>query len=550
MIYFLLLLLPLGLFGELSLEEKVGQLLLVHFNGTSANEESKDLLTRACIGGFVYYTWANQLSSPEQVRNLSKSLQEQNPRDIPLLIAVDQEGGRVNRLTKGFTLFPSQAGRSQEKQVAETIGKELASVGITMNFAPVVDVKGDRSYSSDPAIVAARGFSALEGYKNANIIAVLKHFPGHGDASCDSHAATPSVNKSLSELEKTDLLPFRELCPHADAIMTGHILVPALDPKMPATFSKPILDLLQGYNGVIISDSLVMKGASIFPSIEETALQALIAGCDLLCLGGKLLNEPSQDELKPQDVIRIHSYLVSAVKQGKISIDAKVLKVLKLKTISQLRSNLTPEKIQAIGKGIWQNECKGTLEGLVSWNKGENFLSLGIGHFIWYPEGEEEVFDAGFPQYLAFLKSKNIKIPPEIARLKHAPRDSHEVLRKWLAETIDLQTSFIIERFFTRLKTLLNDESMLIAVQKIAAEEGGLFALIDYLNFKGDGLSPKERYDGKGWGLSQVLQTKPSNLKDFQNAAIAALEERVKNSPPERGESRFLPGWKNRILRY
>jgi beta-glucosidase-like glycosyl hydrolase len=590
MIYFLLLLCPFwAVYADLSLEEKIGQLLLVHFNGTCANEDSAALLTQAHVGGLIYYTWANELSSPAQVKELSASLQKQNPSRVPLLIAVDQEGGRVNRLTQGFTLFPSQEARGKmnnEKQVAETIGNELASVGITMNFAPVVDVRnshskiilwGDRSYGSDPVLVTALAKAALEGYKNGNILAVLKHFPGQGDVSIDSHEATPSVNKSLKDLEKTDLFPFRQLCPFADAIMTAHILVPALDPEMPATFSKPILeDLLRnkwGFNGVVISDSLVMKGASLFPSHDKAALHALLAGCDLLCLGGKLLNIPSQDELKVQDVVKIHAYLTSAARQGKISmsaIDAKVQRILQLKFLSEIRRALTPEKMQAIAKKIWQNECKGTLEGLVTWNAGENFMSLGIGHFIWFPEGEEAVFDAGFPQYLAFLKRKNHKIPEEFAEFKHAPWPSKEEfllrkqeaapLRKWLSETIDLQTSFIIERFFTRFRKIIEAqdpqkrEALLFTLQKIAASEKGIFALIDYLNFKGDGLSPKERYQGKGWGLAQVLLAMPletkTPLEDFQRVAIEALEERVKNSAPERGESRFLAGWKNRIWRY
>lgn len=587
MIYFLLLLLPFWtVYAELSLEEKIGQFLLVHFNGCSANKESNLLLTQGCVGGFVYYTWANQLSSPVQVKELSLSLQKQNPGKIPLLIAVDQEGGRVNRLIEGFTVFPSQEARGRlndpafEKQIAETIGRELSAVGITMNFAPVIDVQGessvigDRCYGNDPDLVTTLGKAALEGYKNVNMIAVLKHFPGHGGASIDSHLDISILNKSLKDLEKTDLFPFKELCTSTDAIMTAHLKVPALDPKMPATFSKPILeDFLRnqwGFSGVIISDSLVMKGASCHFSDEESALQALLAGCDLLCLGGKLLNTSSQNELEPQDVLRIHAYLVSAARQGKIpmsAIDRKVQRILQLKILTEMKRNLTPEKIHAIGNAIWKNECKGTIDGLVSWNEGENFLSLGIGHFIWYPKGEAVVFDEGFPKYLDFLQKKNINVPEEFKQFPWkskneflAKKDETACLKKWLSETIDLQAAFIIDRFLTSLPKIITAqdlqkrEAMLLALQKIGSEQNGLFALIDYLNFKGDGLSTKERYQGKGWGLSQVLLAMPPEsqtpLKDFQKIAIQMLEERVQNSPPERKESRFLPGWKNRILRY
>lgn len=569
-IYFLLLLLPFSLQASLSLEEKIGQLLLVHFNGSRANEDSKTLLHKAHVGGFIYYTWANELSSPKQVAELSASLQKQNRSSIPLLIAVDQEGGRVNRLKEGFTLFPSQEVRGSfndpafEKQIAETLGRELSTVGITMNLAPVVDVgTKDRCYSTDPAIVANLGKAALEGYKNSNTLAVLKHFPGHGGVTIDSHEALPVVTTTL----KADLVPFQQLCPYADAIMTAHVLAPAIDPKMPATFSKSLLEgVLReqfGFKGVIISDSLVMKGASVNFSVEEAALEALLAGCDILCLGGKLLNTSSQDELTPQNIVQIHSHLVAAVQQGKLplsSLDQKVQRVLEMKLFSEIKRSLTPEKVQAIGNGVWQNECKGTLDGLVSWNTGENFMSLGIGHFIWYPEGEEVVFDAGFPQYLTYLKSKNCKIPEKIATMRYAPTKLEDTtfLKTWLSKTIDWQASFIIERFLIRLKAIIeaspNKEALLLTLQKITATNQGLFALIDYLNFKGDGLSPKERYAGKGWGLSQVLQALPEDsaapLEDFQRAAVAALEERVKNSPPERDEKRFLQGWKNRIGRY
>lgn len=587
----LVLLFFFSAYANLTLDEKIGQLLLVHFNGTIANEDSKILLTKAHVGSFIYYTWANELTSFEQVKALSHSLQLQNEQGrgkIPLIIAVDQEGGRVARLTSGFTLFPSQKTRADqkldEKKIAETIGVELEAAGITLNFAPVVDVTrknsiiNDRSYGENPILVADFGKAALEGYKNTNVIPVLKHFPGHGDVSVDSHEKTPRVDKSLDALTEMELFPFKELIPFTHAIMTAHILVPALDPITPATFSKPILeDLLRGklgFGGVIISDSLVMKGAtSHFASIEEAALQALIAGCDLLCLGGRLLNEASKDEFGPEDVIRIHKYLVVAVKEGKISteaIDAKVQRILKLKDpFLKVKERLSPSKI---GKAIWQNECKGGVDGLVSWNAAENFMSLGIGHFIWYPEGENPVFEAGFPLYLAFLKSKKITIPEEFANLKYAPWRTREeflkekqgalaqAFRKWLSETVDLQTSFIIERFFDSVSNILEavdeqeNKKLIALVQKIAATENGAFALIDYMNFKGNGLSPKERYNGKGWGLIQVLlamqlETK-APLKDFQTAAIAALEERVKNSPAKRNEARFLEGWKNRILRY
>lgn len=628
MALFLVLLLFASLSAEpidlrtVTVEEKVGQLLLVHFTGEQANESATRLLKEAHIGGFIYYEWANQLSSPYQVQKLSLSLQKLNRQlesPIPLLIAIDQEGGRVNRLKKGFTSFPSQAAIAQtgllnlEQQVATAISEELLAVGINLNCAPVVDINGkssvinDRAFGSDPLQVTRWGFAALKGYRKSGMIATLKHFPGHGDVRTDSHSATPVVKKSLEELEKIDLYPFAKLAHQADAIMTGHLLVPALD-NLPATLAPIILDKLRTqyrFQGVIISDSLVMKGLSSYAnSIEELALQAFLAGCDILCLGGKLLNEPNKDELKVEDVLRIHRYLVQAVAQGKISmdrLDQSVERIIQLKKkyglgrweklreltpeeslsssshthlkeevllLSSLQ-NLSPENQRQIGEKIWKNECNGTLEGLLTWNAGEECLSLGIGHFIWYPAGKTSGFDAAFPQYLAFLKNKQIAIPPFITT--SAPWQSRDEflaeknselahsMRTWLTDTIDLQTEFMIKRLSASLNRILahlepsKRTPVLTRLQSLAHSPIGIFALIDYLNFKGEGLSLNERYQGQGWGLYQVLlgmHSTENPLEQFQQSAINALTQRVALSPPERNEARWLEGWKNRINRY
>lgn len=327
--YFCLFLLISSSLFSFTIEEKVGQLLIVHFHGEKANEASKILLEQAHSGGFIYYDWANGLTSPEQVRTLSAGLQKCNPSSLPLFIAVDQEGGRVSRFKKGFPAFPSQS-NTKDGLPAQEIAILLKEVEINLNFAPVVDVNsnpqnpiiGDRSYSHDPEEVVRLGRLALKAYHEKGILATLKHFPGHGDTESDSHSSLPIVNKSLEELNRVELYPFKELSPETDLIMTAHLLMPALDAEFPATFSSRILTgLLRNswdYQGLIISDSLIMKALDIYaPSIEEKALLALNAGCDLLCLGGKLLNEPAQDEFTVEDILRIHSYLVEAVKSGR-----------------------------------------------------------------------------------------------------------------------------------------------------------------------------------------------------------------------------------------
>lgn len=346
--YWLFFIVPAVITGtHLTLEEKVGQLLIVHFNGEECNPDATRLIHDAHVGGFIYYNWSNRLSSPPQVKNLSHQLQEE--ATIPLFIAVDQEGGRVTRLKEGFTQFPSngEVGKTGDPSIAEhnafVTGQELKQVGINMNLAPVVDVNvnpqnpviGDRSFGSDPQTVIAFASQALEGYKRAGVLCVMKHFPGHGDVTVDPHKDLPIVDKPIYSLEKVELAPFAAL--NAPAIMTAHILVPTLDPDNPATTSKAILtDLLRnkiGYDGVIMSDSLVMEGLlKQYSSIEEAAIAAINAGCDVLILGGKqLLANHEGYELDVDDVIRIHKALVNAAKLGKIDIDESVNRILKLK---------------------------------------------------------------------------------------------------------------------------------------------------------------------------------------------------------------------------
>ncbi|MGZ3632771.1 MAG: beta-N-acetylhexosaminidase [Parachlamydiaceae bacterium] len=349
-------------FTSESLENKVGQLLIVHFQGEIANEEAQRLIQESKVGGFIYYGWANGLHSKEQVRYLSDSLQELAAKNglPPLLIVIDQEGGRVARLRSGFTMVPSNRvlGQTKNPQLAEemayTIGRELKAVGINMNLAPVVDVDsnelnpviGDRSFSRDPHSVANFGQKALDGYKRSGTIACLKHFPGHGDVTVDSHYGLPLLDKPLEALKQVELVPFAKLVRYADVVMTGHLLVPAFDAENCTTLSKKTLDYLRctlGFSGAIMTDSLVMAGVlKQCQTVDEAAIQALNAGCDLLLLGGQLLTEGNVDmELNSQDVKRIHASLVNAVKNGRIAeerIDSALEKINRLKNTKDERN--------------------------------------------------------------------------------------------------------------------------------------------------------------------------------------------------------------------
>jgi beta-N-acetylhexosaminidase len=357
---------------EMNLEEKVGQIFVVHFNGEEVNNDAKALVKELHVGGFIYYNWANGLTSPGQVKSLSEGLQklaQETRLSIPLLITADQEGGIVARLTQGFTVFPGNKALGMTgdpelaKESAFAIGQELQAVGVNVNLSPVIDVNinprnpviGIRSFGDSVDTVVAFGRKALEGYRQAGTIACLKHFPGHGDVGVDSHYDLPIVNKSKDELMRVELKPFAELAAQAETIMTAHILVPALDPENCSTLSKKTLDFLRkdlGFQGVIVADSLVMEGVlKKCGSVDEAAIQALNAGCDILLLGGKQLISNSQFELTVTDMRRIHHALVEAVKSGRVSeerLDQAVEKVIQLKN----KYLLKPTPVQEIDRVV------------------------------------------------------------------------------------------------------------------------------------------------------------------------------------------------------
>ena len=230
---------------------------------------------------------------------------------------------------------------------------------------------------------------------------------------------------------------------------------------------------------------------------------------------------------------------------------------------------LSDAQAQEIGKRIWKNECAGTVEGLTSWNKGEEFPSLGIGHFIWYPAGKRGPFEESFPGLIRYLKNEGIRVPawtegpcPWKTReefLADLQKPRLVELRKLLADTVPLQARFAAQRLNASLSKMLDaaPPTKRDLIRKnfhhVANEPLGYYALMDYVNFKGEGTNPKERYKGQGWGLMQVLETmsgKGDPLQAFSQAADTVLTRRVKNSPPERNEARWLPGWRNRLTTY
>ncbi len=238
--------------------------------------------------------------------------------------------------------------------------------------------------------------------------------------------------------------------------------------------------------------------------------------------------------------------------------------------------SLSPEETMKIAERIFENECSSMDEYLLQWNEGEDFLSLGIGHFIWYPEDQEGPFDESFRDYLGFAKASGEEVPDWLGTKSFVPCpwDSREdflgsrkddrliELREFLIATKPLQAEFMVERLKPALPLMLKnapaDERPKIKehFNRIASVPGGFYALIDYVNFKGLGILDSERYNGEGWGLSQVLSEMKEEdgdaetIEEFAETAKRVLERRVANSPQGRNEERWLLGWKRRIDSY
>ena len=236
--------------------------------------------------------------------------------------------------------------------------------------------------------------------------------------------------------------------------------------------------------------------------------------------------------------------------------------------------SLTASQKRAVGQKIWQNESGGKVDGLTHWNEGEEFPSLGIGHFIWYPKGFDGRWTETFPEFIAFARSRGAQGIPPTALLPDCPWNSRAAfykdfsgprlsgMRKWLASTVSLQTDFIMAKSRAALPRILaaapaGQRARIQAnYNKVATTANGTYALIDYVNFKGDGTNPREQYKGQGWGLMWVLMEmrdvpagQPA-AREFAAAAKRRLDLRVRNSPPARGEKRWTPGWHNRCNTY
>ena len=328
---------------RMSVDEKVGQLLLVGIGGKRVSQVAKAHITKRFAGGIILF--GRNITDAQQVASLTTELQQvaqQTPNAIPLFIAMDQEGGIVARLKKGVSVFPGNLalGATRSEHLAEKAGEitalELSAVGVNLNFAPVMDINtnprnpviGVRAYGESAELVSQLGTAYIRGLQGNGILATAKHFPGHGDTHVDSHKKLPTVGHDKKRMDEVELAPFRAtIKAKVAAIMSAHILYPALDADTPATLSHRILmGLLReqlGFEGLIITDDLEMQAIDAHYQTGNAAVMAIQAGADLVMVPWTLKKQQ-----------QAYNALRNAVKRGKIShtrLDASVRRILKAK---------------------------------------------------------------------------------------------------------------------------------------------------------------------------------------------------------------------------
>lgn len=351
----------------MTLEEKVGQLVMVGLDEYTSNAHSKEMLEKYKVGGFILFE--KNIKDAKQMLSLINSLKQSNLiNKIPLFLSIDEEGGRVTRMPKEFVKLPSskyigQFNNSQlSYDIGTILGKELKSFGLNMDFAPVLDINsnaknpviGDRAFGSNEKLVSKLGLETMKGIQQEKVIPAIKHFPGHGDTSVDSHIGLPVVNNTLSRLKSFELVPFKEAIDNgADIVMVAHILLPKIDDKCPASFSKTVItDILRkdlNFNGVVITDDMTMGAIMKNFKIEDAAVISLKAGTDII-----LVCHDYNNQIKVIDSIK------KSIENGNLpmeEVDEKLYRILKLKE----KYNLKDDIVQSIDIPSINQKIKSTL---------------------------------------------------------------------------------------------------------------------------------------------------------------------------------------------
>lgn len=323
---------------NLTIEEKVGQMLMFAFNGTTYNSQIETFIKEFKLGGIIYFK--KNIENIHQVAQINKKINEDS--FIPMFKALDQEGGPVLRITEEITPLPGAmalaAADADIYEICKRVGFDLRKIGFNMNFAPVGDVNNNplnpvinsRAYSDDVKIVENSVVQAFKGFQKAKLLSTIKHFPGHGDTNVDSHIGLPVVDKTYEEICDLELKPFIKAFKEGiDGVMVSHMLYKQIDEKYPSTLSKKIITgLLKeklGFKGLILTDSLTMGAIWKTYSVEEIIKLGINAGNDILCFCGKALIEDQRA------IVKTFIKLVNNKEIPMERIDESVKKILNLK---------------------------------------------------------------------------------------------------------------------------------------------------------------------------------------------------------------------------
>jgi beta-N-acetylhexosaminidase len=329
----------------MSVEEMVGQMFVISVGGTEPDYYIEKMVRERNIGGVILFAY--NMKSEAQTHSLVCGLQDlsmQTKPEMPLFVAVDQEGGEI---ASAPWVAPEPAaaavGRSKDpdeaRRIAARMGRQLLRAGINTDLAPVVDTGhgaaiGNRSFGEDPKLVARMGAAAVGGFEEAGVVSAAKHFPNHGPATSDSHVSMPVIGHDEQEIEKQDLPPFRAA---VDAgvpmVMVGHLVYPAIDPGRPASLSRDAIGVLRndlGFDGVVVTDDLAMAGATGGGTVSDAAVEAVRAGADLLLVSSA-----------PQKQADAYDAVVGAIRAGEIQrsrVEESVGRLLAVKKKYDLRA--------------------------------------------------------------------------------------------------------------------------------------------------------------------------------------------------------------------
>ena len=340
---------------ELSLQEKIGQMIIIGMDTNYITDRIKDMILKYKIGGIILYR--KNFNTYQDMLKLIKNLKDLNRKNkIPLFIAIDQEGGRVNRMPREIKNLPSAnqiaitGGEELVRASANITGQILRKSGFNLNFSPVLDIKrfennhaiGDRSFGSDKEEVAKFGITAMKELQKNKVISAIKHFPGHGATKQDSHNFLPVINEKIEKLEKEDMYPFEQAIKNgADVVLVGHLLIKNITGIYPASLSRKFiakyLRMKYRYNGVIITDDLKMKAIKVLYGTKLSVRKAFEAGNDIIVFR---YNNKKEVEVIEQ--------IISLVKKGKIKenrINKSVKRIIDLKNKYEISDT---EEIQGI----------------------------------------------------------------------------------------------------------------------------------------------------------------------------------------------------------